>query len=51
MNSNIQEQIVQIPSGELILLIEKSRTPLRFLGSNNEGGGAPEILDRLKKFT
>jgi hypothetical protein len=35
----------------LINFIEKARTPLRFLGSNYAGGGAPEILERLKKVS
>lgn len=50
MNSNIQEQIILVNSGELINLVEKARTPLRFLGNNYSGGGAPEILERLKKI-
>ena len=49
MNANIQEQIVQVDSGALISLVERSRAPLKVLVGKYVGGGAPEILERMRK--
>jgi nitrate reductase beta subunit len=49
MNANIQEQMIQIRSGTLLALIEKARTPIKYRGSQYNSGGAPELLERLKR--
>lgn len=49
MNANIQEQIVQVDSGALISLVERSRAPLKVIAGKYVGGGAPEILERMRK--
>ena len=49
MNANIQEQIVQVDSGALISLVERARAPLKIIAGKHVSGGAPEILERMRK--